>query len=412
MEELELSLTGMGFGGEAFGRDESGRMTFVPFALPGERVRVHIAQAHHNWARAHLLEVLQPSPRRITPRCKHFGVCGGCHYQHLAHSDQVDVKSEVIREQMARIGGFAEILLHPTVVSPVEWCYRNQVRFSLDPAGKLGFINATSDGVCVVEECHLPDAALLDVWKTLDVESIPGLQQVGLRLGAEENLLVVLHGQGNPDLDLHIDVPASVAWLGPGGAAVLAGEGWIEMQVDDLPFRLSAGSFFQVNDHLLSAMVREVLEAIQLAPGETVFDLYAGMGLFSAFLARAGARLVAVEENPWACADFEVNCEPFEDVSLYEASVEEALPAIPERPQVVLVDPPRAGLSRQALDQIVALAPPRLVYVSCDPATPARDGKRLAAAGFSLQHLTPIDLFPQTFHIETVSLWTPPEQAG
>jgi 23S rRNA (uracil1939-C5)-methyltransferase len=135
------------------------------------------------------------------------------------------------------------------------------------------------------------------------------------------------------------------------------------------------------------------------------YDLYAGVGLFSLFLARAGARVIAVEQSPAACADFAVNLDACEDVSLYEAEVEQALPAIPEAPDLALVDPPRAGLGRAALEALLARAPRRLAYVSCDPATLARDGRRLAEAGYSLEALTLFDLFPQTYHIETLSLW-------
>jgi 23S rRNA (uracil1939-C5)-methyltransferase len=160
-----------------------------------------------------------------------------------------------------------------------------------------------------------------------------------------------------------------------------------------------------VHRALAAELVRLALEALAPQEGEAVFDLYAGVGLFSAFLAQAGARIVAVEASPSACTDFEVNLAEFDDVELYEASVEVALPAIERKPDAVLVDPPRAGLEPPALDALLDLAPGRLVYVSCDPATLARDGKRLAQAGYRLERVTPLDLFPQTYHIETVSRW-------
>lgn len=403
-EELELTLTGMAYGGEAFGRDSEGRMVFVAFALPGERVRVEVVEGHRRWARARLLEVLEASPERVEPRCRHFTLCGGCHYQHLPYEAQLRVKAEVLREQLQRLGGFSDPPVEPTVPSPAPWNYRNHVRFHLAEDGALGFVRADGRGVFPVEECHLPEPDLAALWPQLDLEPVPGLEEIGLRAGAGETM-VILHGAGDPEVEVRLDLPASVVWLGPGGAAVLAGEGHLVMEVLGRPFRVSAASFFQVNSALVGDLVRLAMEALDLKAGETFFDLYAGVGLFSAFAAEAGARVVAVEESPWACADFEVNLAEFEEVSLYEAPVETALPAIEARPEAVLVDPPRAGLGRAVVEPLLALAPPRLVYVSCDPATLARDGKWLAEGGYRLERVVPIDLFPQTYHIESLSLW-------
>jgi 23S rRNA (uracil1939-C5)-methyltransferase len=405
MEEIKLSLTGLAYGGEAFGRDQSGRMIFVPFALPGERARVEVVKTHKRWARARLLEVIEPSPDRIDPRCAHFTLCGGCHYQHMPYAAQLRAKQDIVKDQLARIGGFEDPPVAATVPSPSPWQYRNHMRFSLTPQGKLGFVTAASDRVFAVEECHLPEPPLADIWPRIELESIPGLTHVGLRSGAKDEQLMILHGEGNPEVEVHIELPTSVVWLGPGGAAVLGGEGFLEIEVLGRLFRVSAGSFFQVNTALAGELVLRGLEALEVHAGEVVFDLYAGVGLFSAALAAAGARVVAVEDSQWACADFEVNLDEYDDVALYEASVEQALPAIKEKPAAELVDPPRAGLSREALDLLVESGPQRLVYVSCDPATLARDGKRLAAAGYTLESLTPIDLFPQTYHIETISRW-------
>ncbi len=217
--------------------------------------------------------------------------------------------------------------------------------------------------------------------------------------------VIMLEGKGAPEIEVTIDLPASVVWLAPGGLLVLAGERSLEFMILDRIFVVSAGSFFQVHTALTEELVRLVIRELNVQPGETIFDLYAGVGLFSAFLAQEGARVIAVEEFERACSDFEKNLEEFDDIELYQAPVETALPSIRSRPDAVIVDPPRAGLSREALQHLINLTPPSLVYVSCDPATLARDGRRLAEAGYQLVRCTPIDLFPQTFHIETVSLW-------
>jgi 23S rRNA (uracil1939-C5)-methyltransferase len=402
---IELTLTGLAYGGEALGRDEEGRMVFVPFALPDERVAVEIVDARKRWARARLVEVIEPAAQRIQPRCPHFTLCGGCHYQHMSYDHQLAAKAAIVAEQLRRIGGFEEPPIADPVPSPAPWNYRNHMQFSLTSDGKLGFVTADGDRVFPIQECHLPEPALVDLWPRLEMGAIPGVSRVALRAGAQDDLLVALHGDGDPDVEVHLDLPASAVWLGPGGAAVLGGEGFLVIEVLGRAYRVSAASFFQVNTALAGKLSASALEALEVQAGEVVFDLYAGVGLFSAGLAEREAQVMAVEESPWAAADFEINLDAFDDVALYEASVEQALPAMEEIPDSVLVDPPRAGLSREALDLLVEAAPERLVYVSCDPATLARDGKRLKAAGYKLESVTPIDLFPQTYHIETISIW-------
>ena len=405
-ESLDLTLTGLAYGGDAYGRDTSGRMVFVPFALPGERVRVDIVETHQQWARGRIAGLLQPSPERIAPRCPHFTDCGGCHYQHMPYPAQLHAKAEIVRSQLQRLGGFADPPVEPTVPSPSPWNPRNHLQFSVTPDGRLGFQAAGSHRLVPIRECHLPEPVLAELWPRIDLEAIPGLTRVALRAGAEDECMIIFEGEGEPEVELAIDLPASAVWLGPEGSTVLAGAGHLIAQVLGRPFRVSAESFFQVHTHQAGTLVRQVLDGLSIQPRQTVYDLYAGVGLFSAFLAQAGARLVAVEQSPAACRDFEANLEEFESVQLYEAPVEDALPALKPQPDAVVVDPPRSGLGAQVADALIALAPSRLVYLSCDPATLARDGRRLVEAGYTLQRVLPFDLFPQTYHIETYSSWT------
>jgi 23S rRNA (uracil1939-C5)-methyltransferase len=401
----EITLSGLAYGGDAFGRDEDGKMIFVPFALPGERVKVEIVEAHQRWARSQLVEVIEASTDRIEPRCRHFADCGGCHYQHMPYTAQVQAKAEIVRSQLERIGGFEDPPIEGTVPSPAPWNTRNHLQFNLTPEGHLGFMAAGSHRIVPIEECHLPEPVLSDLWPRLNVESISGLDRIGFRSGVMGACMIMLEGKGAPEMEVIIDLPASVVWLAPGGLLVLAGDRSLDFIISDRTFVVSAGSFFQVHTALAEELVQLVIRELSVQPGKTIFDLYAGVGLFSAFLAHEGARVVAVEESSRACSDFEKNLEEFDDIELYEAPVETALPAIRSRPDAVIIDPPRAGLSRKALQYLIDLTPPRLVYVSCDPATLARDSRRLKDAGYQFVRCTPIDLFPQTFHIETVSLW-------
>jgi 23S rRNA (uracil1939-C5)-methyltransferase len=405
-ESIDLTLTGLAYGGDAYGRDASGRMVFVPFALPGERVRVDITEPHQQWGRGRIVHVLQPSPERIVPRCPHFTECGGCHYQHMPYSAQLQAKAEIVGAQLQRLGGFANPPVQPSIPSPSPWNTRNHLQFSVTPDGHLGFQAAGSHRVVPIRECHLPEPALAELWPQIDMEAIPGLARVALRSGAPGESMIILEGEGEPGLELTVDLPTSIVWLSPEGLTVLAGGEHFIAEVLGRPFRVSAESFFQVHTQLAGSLVRRVVDGLSLQPRQIVYDLYAGVGLFSAFLAQTGSRLVAVEQSPSACRDFEANLEQYETVDLYEASVEETLPALKPEPDAVVVDPPRSGLGAQAIEALVALAPPQLAYLSCDPATLARDARRLAEAGYALQSVLPFDLFPQTYHIETLSLWT------
>ena len=404
-ERLDLRLDGMAYGGDAYGRDAAGRMVFVPLALSGERVAAEVMEAHAHWCRAQLVEVLEPSADRVTPRCRHYGACGGCHYQHMGSPAQPSVKEAILRSQLERLGGFRDPAVLPAVPSPSAWNYRNHIQFTQAPDGRLGFQAAHSHRTLPVEECCLPEPAIGAIWPALGIDPIPGLERVALRCAGDE-AQVIFHAGDDPDVELDIDLRASAVWISPSGPHTLAGESALVFQVQGRPFRVHAASFFQVNSALTATLVDLVLDGLQLSPGQTVFDLYAGVGLFSAFVAQHGAQVWGVEQSLSACDDFAFNLDEFDAVSLYRAGVEQALPALPAHPDAAIIDPPRAGLGREVVNALSAHSPARLVYVSCDPSTLARDGRMLVDAGYHLERVTPIDLFPQTFHIESVSVWS------
>lgn len=405
-EVFEIQLTGMAYGGEAFGRDDEGRMVFVPFTLPGERVRVHTHETHKRWARAFPEEILVASPLRIMPRCIHFEVCGGCHYQHIPYEHQLRFKKEIVIDQLQRIGSFQDPPVEDTIAAPREWNYRNHIRFHRSKQGELGFHNHIGSGVFGVEECHLPEESLDLLWPEVDIESLEPVQQVSLRCGSVGSAMVVLHASGKPDIEALVERPVSMVWNSDQGAFVLAGDDHLVFDIDGRSFRVSAKSFFQINTHMVAKLVSLAMEKLAPAADEHILDLYAGVGLFSRFLAEKNVVLLGIEESPAACADFIVNLDGFEAVELWATSVEEGLRDVELQPDAILLDPPRAGVSNQAFDELMRLAPDRILYVSCDPATLARDGKKLDAAGYKLRSITPFDIFPQTYHIETVSLWS------
>jgi 23S rRNA (uracil1939-C5)-methyltransferase len=400
----EVDLLAPAHGGVCLGRLPDGRAVFVPFALPGERVRVRLVESKRTFARAELLEVLQPAPQRIAPRCPHYGLCGGCHYQHTDYATQCALKAAILREQLQRLAGIVEPPLRPIVPSPQPWNYRNTVQFHLDPQGRLGYHRADSHQVVAIRECHLPEPVLNQVWPQLEFEPRLGLERVELRAGSGEEVLLILESQDPQPPEFSVDFPLSAVHLSPAGTIVLAGEDYLVMEILGRPFKVSAPSFFQVNTAQAAAMVQHLLDILPLTPQSTLLDVYCGVGLFTAFLAPRVGRCLGVEVSPSACEDFAVNLDEFDHVALYQGAAEEILPWLDVRPDVVVVDPPRAGMAPAALEALIRLGPTYLAYVSCDPATLARDLKHLLGAGYRLLHITPFDLFPQTYHIESISL--------
>jgi 23S rRNA (uracil1939-C5)-methyltransferase len=404
-KEFEVTLDKLAYGGEALGRLPDGRALFVPFALPGETVRISLVEEKRGFARGELLEVVTPSSERIEPRCQHFMTCGGCHYQQMPYEIQVKAKTEILKDQLARIGKLVEPLVQPAVPSPNPWNYRNHVQFHQNKEGRLGFQAARSHEVVPIQECHLPEAALNELWPQLDLDPLPELLRVGLRAGAGDELLLVLESDTDKAFDFGVDFPIAAVQIGLEKIHILSDRFYLEMEVLERTFRVSADSFFQVNTAMAEAMVEYLSEHLSLSTETTILDVYCGVGLFSAFLAPKVGQVIGIEADPSAVADFVVNLDEFDNIEVYEAPAEMVLPTLEVQADIVIVDPPRAGLEKEVLDAIIEMGSEVLVYISCDPATLARDAKRLTTGGYTLKQITPFDLFPQTYHIESVSIW-------
>jgi 23S rRNA (uracil1939-C5)-methyltransferase len=439
-QTIKVTLNTLTYGGEAMGRLPDGRAVFVPFALPGETVRARIVEGRKGFARAELLSILDASPDRIKPRCKHFfsltsgpspsgrgegmrAACGGCHYQNLPYAAQLKAKESILHDQLMRIGKIQNPPVRKMVAAPDEWNYRNHVQFHLDKTGKLGFVAAGSladkntveqppASVVPINECHLPSAAINALWPQLQFDANGPVERVSLRAGRDDELLLVLESETPETPEIEIETDISVVHLTEDDAVIIAGDGYITIEVLGRPFHVSAASFFQVNTQMAGKMVEHLLANLPVSPFTNLLDVYCGVGLFSAFFAPKVKRVIGIEVAPSACEDFVANLDEFDNVELYEAPAEIVLPELGQpgvqiRPQetVALVDPPRAGLDKKALDALLTLQPKTLAYISCDPSTLARDAARLIAGGYKLKQVTPFDLFPQTYHIESISIF-------
>jgi 23S rRNA (uracil1939-C5)-methyltransferase len=404
-ESFDLQLTAMSHGGEALGRHD-GRVIFVPFGIPGEKVRVRIVDDKGRFARAELIDVLEASPARVTLRCKHFGVCGGCHWQHIAYAEQLTLKQQVVADQLARVGGLRDVTVYPTIPSPSPWAYRSHATFHVSEDERLGFVALDGRKVMPIEECHIVREEILDfvsAGQTRALASGLSLQNPGKSGGR----LRVQVGSDGREWLLAANAVDEQMENAPAGA--LSGEGVVHYTVRGRRFQVSAGSFFQINLAQAEKLVHLALERLNLQGRERVLDLYSGVGLFTAFLTERAGQVTAVEVFPPAVQDALANLSEFENVEVIEGALEEAMSVLKGRFEAALVDPPRAGIHIKALDALAKkIRPGKIVYVSCDPATLARDAKRLVSAGYLLRDVQPVDMFPQTYHIEAVATFLKP----
>jgi 23S rRNA (uracil1939-C5)-methyltransferase len=394
------------------GRLPDGRAVFVPHTLPGEVARVRLVEQKRGHARAELLEVIEASPERIQPQVPGGGPCPGCHYQHMPYAMQLSAKDAILREQLERIGGLENPPLLSPIPSPKVWNYRNHIQLHMDEQGRLGYHEARTKQVVPVQRDPLAEQPLNEVLGQLDLEPVPGLERISLRLGMEEDILLVLEASQPEAPELSIEnLDVSAVYVSPNGQLLMAGSDHIYMEAAGRSHKVSAQSFFQVNSLQASRMVTYLLERVSFDERMSALELYSGVGLFSVFIAPRVERLVAVESSPSATADFVENLDEFDNVELYEAPVEGALPSLEIKPDLVLADPPRSGLGAKSIPHLLGLQAPVLAYFSCDPATLARDAARLVQGGYRLEEVTLIDMFPQTYHIESLSIWKLGEQA-
>jgi 23S rRNA (uracil1939-C5)-methyltransferase len=404
--EFEVTPSTLVYGGDALARLPDGRAVFIPFALPDERCRIKIVEEKERYARAELLEVLSGSKHRITPHCQHYMECGGCQYQHINYQEQLNTKQAILKDQLERVGKINDPLVNTIVGSPAEWNYRNHIQFHLAGSGKLGFKRHRSNQIIPIRECHLPDDSLNLIWPTLDLEFIPGLDRVALRSGeAGRDTLIVFETSDPQPVEVSVNQPLSAVLQGPGGEIILSGDDFTIIPILDFPFVVSAGSFFQVNSLVAESILENLLNQLPLDKNAIILDVYSGVGLFSLFLAPRVKELIAIESHSAACDDFLYNLSGHDNVQLYKSPAEDVLGNLELSPDIILVDPPRRGLSRKVLDQVVKLDPSLIVYISCDPATLARDAARLTQQGYQLTESTPYDMFPQTYHIESLNVF-------
>ncbi len=436
---LQLSIEKLIYGGDGLARtpaDSDGRSmaVFVPFVLPEEKVEAEIRQEKHGFARGWLTQLIEASPDRIDARCPYFQVCGGCHYQHIPYERQLEFKAGILRETLQRIAKIelqAEIRLHP---SP-PWNYVNRTRLLVrtEPEFAVGYFHFGSHEFLPVRECPISSPLLNRVMARLlelrGLDCPAAVEEIELFADATDERLLAcaFSGRDGDQRDLLCWAEALQRELpeikgltffpsrrrsedenAPTDLKALAqfGAKSIRYRTKNHEYQVSAGAFFQVNRHLIDDLVSVVTGNAQ---GDVALDLYAGVGLFSAVLARNFHHIFGVEASLTSHADFVQNVPA--NVKAVGGRAEDYLTSayltsrrVRGRPDLVVLDPPRAGAGEAMIRSLVDLGAPRVRYVSCDPATLARDITPLLANGYHIEEAHLFDLFPETFHIESVML--------
>jgi 23S rRNA (uracil1939-C5)-methyltransferase len=426
---IDLDLTTIANLGQAMGRHE-GKVVFVPLSLPGERVRVRIVEERKRWARAELVDVIDASPDRVEPPCPYYGLCGGCHWQHAAYPAQLAYKHQVVAEQLRRLGRLEAPTVRPAIGAPLvdgvpePWFYRNHAQFTavepgapLNPGAppdlgagpRLGFQAAGSHDVVPIERCLLLHPLLDEMHAMLDLDW-PELRRLSLRAGVHTGeLMCIFEAEDDDAPELEVDLPLSCLLRRHDGTdVVLIGSSAYHEVLHGRTYRVSASSFFQVNTAQAGVLLDVVHAYLDPQPTDTLLDLYCGVGVMGLSVADQVGQVIGIEEHPTAIADARANAAPSTHVQFIQGKAEALLPALEGTIAKVVLDPPRSGCKPGVLQALLRLAPERIVYVSCDPPTMARDAALLAGGGYGLVEVQPIDMFPQTYHVETVSLWCRP----
>ncbi len=431
-QRLRVTIERLVFQGSGLGRLPDGRVVFVPYTAPGDVAEIDVTEARDDYVRADLVCVPTPAPVRATPACRYFGTCGGCHWQHLRYATQLEWKRDILRELLARVGKLTDVSVSAPIAPAGPWEYRARAQFKVFAGGRLhiGFHQRETHRVVDIDRCPLLDARLNRVLGVLRHMRDPALPKLFPRLrevwaavgtGTGEAIVSLFaRGQDRAAIRLLFHrIQAEVPTLK--GVVLLDGDprqhphfvdrhghGAIVEQVGNCRFRVDATAFFQVSGLAAETLTRLVVEGAALTGTERVLDLYAGVGTFTVPLARLAREVVGVEANAVAAADaiHNLRSNGCLEARVVHAQAEQALPALAQEGpwDLVILDPPRQGASRRVLDTLVGMAVPRLVYVSCDPSTLARDLGVLVPAGHRCTALTPVDLFPQTFHLESVAV--------
>ena len=390
---IELDLTGFANGGRAIGHAEDGRVVFVEYGIPGERVIAEITNDAPGYIEATAVLVLRASEHRVEAPCGYFGRCGGCQLQHIEYPEQLRLKTGVVREQLERIGHFEADAMATTVLEmrgmDDPWHYRNHMRYTVRRDGQVGFMQRGTHRFLRIEKCEIASERANELLTGIQDRTMQ-THQVSIRVAEQaDDYLIQPHLQWRPR------TPAN---------RPSSGQRSYHERLGERDYRVSAAAFFQVNTRQAELLIRLVVERVLEVQPRVVVDAYAGVGTFASQLAAEVAQIITIESSVAAEGDAAINLADLTNIERLVGNVEELLPGLQPAPDVVIIDPPRSGLEASTIEAMIASRARRIVYVSCDPATLSRDLRIFVDGGFELTEVQPIDMFPHTQHIECVTV--------
>jgi 23S rRNA (uracil1939-C5)-methyltransferase len=422
MTKVRVPIESVAFKGYGVARID-GKVVFIPYTVTGDEAWIEITEEKNRYSTARLLEVIKSSPARVNPPCPYFGTCGGCQWQHMTYSIQVEQKKETFVEILKRLGGMKEIPPLSVVPSPKPYDYRVRVQLKVK-GNRVGYYQEKSHHLVDVDRCPISHPLVNQILQELrkEMNVLSCMEQIDVNVSPEERRGVLLFHprsydrrteyfmkellQGHPILrglaitwkeDRHLFGDPTLNFTIP-----LVREG----EKREIRLRLSPGSFSQVNLEQNQRLIQTVLQFSEVNQEDGVFDFYAGVGNLTLPLATVAREVLGIEENRMAFEDAQYNAERngMKNCQFVQGRVEEfLLDWKGEPPDLIVLDPPRTGC-KKILGQVVRLKPERIIYVSCEPTTFARDLGLFAERGYSLQRLSLIDMFPQTYHMEVVGL--------
>lgn len=440
---LTLTILDLAFGGEGVARTEDNQVVFVKRGLPQEQVHVEVTKCKSRFVEGKVVDILQASPFRVPARCRHFGLCGGCTWQDLDYEAQLKFKQKQVADALTRIGKLESVFINPVIgMSPEPWYYRNKMEytFGYDKQGQiiLGQHRAGQWYELVdIEECWLQSPTsnkILKICKEFVRKHNLSAYSTKTHRGLLRHLVIregkntgdvlinlIILGEDFPQADAFVEqltaqvpeitsivlnVNRRVSETSQGEEErILWGQPVIHETVNDLHFDISANSFFQTNTYQTQRLYRLIVDMAKVDKGSIVLDLYCGTGSITLHLASRVKEVHGVEINPLAIENARHNAQKnqIENAFFYCGEVRKVLRDLSFPLDVIVVDPPRDGLNRKVIQFLLEKTPSQILYVSCNPTTLARDLKDLCEGGYSVSRVQPIDMFPHTYHIETVT---------
>ena len=387
-DQFQTILHGINDSGETLS-EVRGAPVEVTGGLPGEKVVVEVQKRFPERIVAKVVQVLEQAEERVVPECEYFLTCSGCQWQHASYDYQLQLKQARVQREIDKYQSLSQVVVDATIGSESQLGYRNHGRFTVgkkDDGGKIGYINAVTRRFVKIDRCLLMNE---QINKVLDLaqDNVAGQTQVSIRAGSNTDSMLI-----QPRMDIsHI--------------GLVTGEQHYEEEVRGFRFRVAASSFFQVNTSQLSRAIDEVRDLLEFDGTEVMVDAYCGVGVFTVLLAPYVRKIVGIEESASAIEDAGLNSKDVLNIEFVEGKTEHILNTLNQHIDVLLLDPPRVGCHPDVLDSVVKLKPEKVLMVSCEPEAMARDLNLLCSTGtYNLETIRPVDMFPQTRHVETISM--------